>query len=219
MTVFPFVNHAVQNDLRIACLSLQPAHWRQADVPSSPPVSEYFSGRSQHEPAEQVCGSEAQRVQAEQIWIGLAHLPPDKQTTWAASCVPALKSGCGSQSQEDMESDTQGGTKQSVDIKMLLCQMRFLSNNSFNDFNVPNHSALLTFRTYLISSSDFRSERADICRWSGSAFGFCLTFQAHRYCSSSLFPVLIKDCLGSLHFPVSSFCPCWSLYLEHFFCT
>lgn len=126
---------------------------------------------------EQVCGGEAQHRQAD-LNLGLACLQRDKWATWVASPMPAWKTVCGSQSQEDTESDTlQGGNKAVHRKKMLLCQMRFLGNNSFNYFNAPNHSALLTFRTCLISSSDFRNERADICWWDSSAFGSCLTFQ------------------------------------------
>lgn len=110
-----------------------------------------------------------------------------------------------------------GGNKAMHGEKMLLCQRRFLGNNSFNYFSVCNHSALLTFRTCLISSSDFCNERADICRWDRSTFGSCLTFQPQR--PSLCFLSYHKIVLVSSDFAIFVFCPYWSLCLDSLFWT
>ena len=78
---------------------------------------------------------------------------------------------------------------------MLLCQTRFLGNYSCNYFSVPNPLALLTFSTCLISSSDFRNERADI--WGGGdQHSTPDSFSSLISIISPCVPVLTEDDLG-----------------------
>ena len=78
---------------------------------------------------------------------------------------------------------------------MLLCQTRFLGNYSCNCFSVPSPLALLTFSTCLISSSDFRNERADI--WGGGdQHSTPDSFSSLISIISPCVPVLTEDDLG-----------------------
>lgn len=177
-----------------------------------------LSGRSEHKPAEQVCGDEAQHMQSRAgLSWGLAGMQRDQWTIRAAPRAPVQRTVC-------LWFWVIGGhriryprlkNKATRGKKMLLCQTRFLGNDSFNYFNVSNHSVLLTFRTCLISSSDFRKERADICRWSRSTFGSCLTFRPHHHRCSLCF------CLNKKLFWCFFTClsPRWSFCLVCFFWT
>lgn len=126
-----------------------------------------LSGGGQPKPAEQVWCSEVQHVgNRVDFHPGLLCLQSDKRPLqWPY--VPAQRMIWGFRSRKTQNLIAQHGNKETWGGKkeVLLCPTRFLGNHSCNCFSVPNPLALLTFSTCLISSSDFRSERADI--WGG----------------------------------------------------